>query len=157
MKILVFSDSHHSIGNMYDAVTQEKPDQILHLGDHYEDAEDLRSVFSHTAIQYVPGNCDYACDLPFERLLIISGVRIFMTHGHQYAVKSGLDRLICAAKEKNADIALFGHTHEGFLQTREGLTLMNPASCGCGTGKPSYGKITVENGTFSCQIIPFED
>lgn len=157
MKILVFSDSHHSLGNMYEAAEKEKPDQILHLGDHYEDAEDLRAAFPRTAIQYVPGNCDYACDLPTERLLIFQNIRIFMTHGHKYFVKSDLSRLIAAAKAQNADVVLFGHTHIPYLENTENMTVMNPASCGRGTGKPGYGRIVIENGSYTCKLIPIEE
>ena len=41
MKILVFSDSHRSVGGMIDAVEREKPQQIIHLGDIMDDAEDV--------------------------------------------------------------------------------------------------------------------
>ena len=157
MKILVFSDSHHALGNMYDAVMREKPDQILHLGDHYTDAEDLQSAFSNTAIQYVPGNCDYAYDLPSERLLILDGVRIFMTHGHRYYVKSGLEQLLYAATRQNADIALFGHTHIAHLETIDGITYLNPASCGIGTGTPGYGRILTNKGKFTCELVTICD
>ena len=46
MKILVFSDSHRALGTMYDAIERLRPDAVLHLGDHLEDAESLESVFS---------------------------------------------------------------------------------------------------------------
>ena len=40
LKILVLSDSHGCLGNMYDAVEREMPDRVFHLGDHLSDAED---------------------------------------------------------------------------------------------------------------------
>lgn len=156
MKILVFSDSHRALGNMYDAIAAEQPDQILHLGDHYEDAEDLRAVYASTAIQYVAGNCDYAYDVPTELTLCIGGVRIFMTHGHRYWVKSDVSRLLAAAKAQKADVALFGHTHIPYLETINGVTLLNPGASGFANGKTGYGLITIQNGKFTCELKQFE-
>ena len=41
MRIVVFSDSHGSVEPMLHAVREEKPDLVLHLGDHARDAEAL--------------------------------------------------------------------------------------------------------------------
>ena len=156
MKILVFSDSHRALGNMYDAIAAENPDQILHLGDHYEDAEDLRAAYPSIAIQYVAGNCDYAYEVPTELTLCIGGVRIFMTHGHRYWVKSDVSRLLAAAKVQKAAIALFGHTHHPFLETIDGVTLLNPGASGYANGKAGYGRILIENGKFTCELMQFD-
>ena len=40
-KLLILSDSHRNIQNMVEAVEIEKPDMIIHLGDHYRDAMQL--------------------------------------------------------------------------------------------------------------------
>ena len=57
MKILVFSDSHRALGTMYDAIERLRPDAVIHLGDHLEDAESMESVFSGVDFYHVPGNC----------------------------------------------------------------------------------------------------
>ena len=44
-KILVLSDSHRNFDPMVQAVKLEKPDMIIHLGDHYKDAMSLHGVF----------------------------------------------------------------------------------------------------------------
>ena len=41
MKILVFSDSHRFLSGMVQAIEEEKPDQVIHLGDLMGDAEEL--------------------------------------------------------------------------------------------------------------------
>ena len=60
MKLLVFSDSHGNIEHMRRAVEQEKPDQILHLGDVMRDAVELSRSYPNIPLELVPGNCDYA-------------------------------------------------------------------------------------------------
>ena len=42
-----------------------------------------------------------------------------MTHGHLYGVKSGYGLAIAHAISRGADILLFGHTHEPYLQRIE--------------------------------------
>lgn len=150
MKILVFSDSHHTLGAMYDAVVLEQPDCVLHLGDCTPDAEDLSSAFDGLDLTFVPGNCDYAPTAAPSLLREIGGVRIFLTHGHLFGVKSGLTRLELEARRLGAQIALFGHTHRPFLEERDGLVLMNPGSCSAISA--DYGVITAENGRFSCAL-----
>ena len=59
LKILVFTDSHgYNMGMAY-AVDREKPDAVLHLGDHADDAQDLGRAFPGLVIISVRGNNDY--------------------------------------------------------------------------------------------------
>lgn len=111
MKLLVFSDSHGVVMYMESAVRAHRPDMVLHLGDCVEDFQALRALFPDLPMDHVPGNCDYGADGPATKLLTLSGARIFMTHGHRYGVKSGYLRAIYAAREQQADLLLFGHTH----------------------------------------------
>ena len=46
MKVLVFSDSHGNTTNMITAIEQEAPDMVLHLGDHWEDVQELSWPFN---------------------------------------------------------------------------------------------------------------
>ena len=58
MKILIFSDSHRALGTMYDAIEAARPDAVIHLGDHLEDAESMETVFSTVEFYPVPGHSD---------------------------------------------------------------------------------------------------
>ena len=58
MKILVLSDSHSALRFMRSCVDAVKPDAIIHLGDHYDDAQALAEEYPHIPIHAVPGNCD---------------------------------------------------------------------------------------------------
>lgn len=150
-KILVLSDSHRDMTNMHQAVLHEEPDLILHLGDHYQDAKLLQSEFPEIPLEAVRGNCDGG-SRPLQKLLTVEGKRIFLCHGHTYHVKSSLLTLEYAAREQEADAALFGHTHVNFLEERDGLILMNPGSIGAPRDfrGPSYGLLLIEDG----QIFP---
>ena len=49
MKLLVLSDSHKRMQYMYQAVEREKPDLIIHLGDHDRDASGACAATAITA------------------------------------------------------------------------------------------------------------
>ena len=58
MKILVFSDSHRSLSGMYAAIDLHKPQQVIHLGDMMDDAEQVAEHYPTLPFCLVPGNCD---------------------------------------------------------------------------------------------------
>lgn len=131
MKIIVFSDSHGKTGPMKNAVSLYNPDMIVHLGDHIWDAD----CFEHRNIPLhrVRGNCDYGSDAMENHTMVISrGIKIVMTHGHLYDVKTGLSRLMDMGDSAEADILLFGHTHIALCERRDGILLMNPGTAGIG-------------------------
>lgn len=136
---------------MYDAIERLRPDAVLHLGDHLEDAESMESVFSSIDFYHVPGNCDYFTNVPPSLTISLDGVRIFLTHGHLFGVKSGLTRLTLEARRVGAQLALFGHTYRALLEEQDGLWLMNPGACGA--GRSDFGEIiTDEHGGFTCRL-----
>ena len=160
MKILVLSDSHSSLRFMRECVIKTKPNVIIHLGDHYDDGEALHEEFPHILLYQVPGNCDrYRAPIHAREILImpIGGVRFYITHGHIHRVKQVLGLLMRDARAANADIALFGHTHEAYCrQEEDGLWVMNPGSAGYRGG--SAGLIEIENEKISsCRNIGQED
>ena len=151
MKYLVLSDSHGNVDNMARAVEREKPDGIIHLGDCWRDAEELHELFPRLPLEQVPGNCDFFTSAPPSLTISLDGVRIFLTHGHLFGVKSGLTRLTLEARRVGAQLALFGHTHRALLEEQDGLWLMNPGACGA--GRSDFGEIiTDEHGGFTCRL-----
>ncbi|MBQ8388769.1 MAG: metallophosphoesterase [Clostridia bacterium] len=120
MNILIFSDSHGR-GELIGEVLARQitpPDAVIFLGDGLRD---LDRVDTGAAELYcVRGNCDFAAfGEEEEQTVILGGKRIFMTHGHLYGVKSGYGLAIAHAISRGADILLFGHTHEPYLQRIE--------------------------------------
>ena len=156
MKILVLSDSHSGRSFMRYCVGVVKPEHIIHLGDHYEDATVLAEEYPHLRVHQAPGNCDFFEGIRSAPVVLcydIGGVRIMMTHGHLHGVKGGLERLLTDAAERGAEIVTFGHTHEALcFQTEEGMWVLNPGSCRSWSG--SAGVIEIEDKKVSaCYII----
>ena len=160
MKVLVLSDSHSSMRFMRLCVSKVKPDVIVHLGDHFDDGEALNEEFPHIRFYQVAGNCDRYRTPPHAREILvmpIGGVRFYMTHGHIHHVKQVLSLLMRDAREAEADIALFGHTHMAYCEREtDGLWVMNPGSCGYNGGSAGLIEIEAEKIT-SCRIIRQED
>jgi len=152
VKILVLSDSHGRCEYMHQAIKTEKPDCVIHLGDHAGDAERLFEQYPYLPVLSVRGNCDYMDHTTPEcRECMFDGVRVLMVHGHTYGVKNGLLRLYMAAKEKAVHVALFGHTHCAFCENKDGIWLMNPGTCGAFSCK-TYGVVEITNGQAVCCV-----
>jgi len=157
MKLLVLSDSHADIDPMIAAVRRERPDAVLHLGDHYTDAEALHRLFPKIPLNAVTGNTDFRGNDTYELLLPFESKRVFMTHGHFYGVKTGLSALEAKGASLAADIVLFGHTHVPYLNWANGMWMMNPGSVSAGGRRsslrvPTYGVVMIENGEIACDV-----
>ncbi|MBO5245840.1 MAG: metallophosphoesterase [Eubacterium sp.] len=127
-RILLISDTHGMHANLKKVAEQEKPyDCVLHMGDT-EGWDPIIEEIVGAPIEYVAGNCDWASALPSEKTVSIGGVRIFMTHGHEYYVTAGLDALCDRVKACDCQVALFGHTHQPFNGWHGGILVANPGS-----------------------------
>ena len=151
MKILVFSDSHGHTQPMLDAVFDEDPQLVLHLGDHTRDCAALIEAYPRIPVRSVRGNCDGRAKEPDWDEFVIQGKRVFMTHGHLYGVKTGLASVLNTAFLRNADILLYGHTHRAFQTTAEGLLVVNPGSVGM--GQKTYAVLELEHDAVNCKIV----
>ena len=133
MKILVMSDSHASLSFMRLCIQILKPDQVVHLGDHFDDGTAMAQENPHIRFHQVPGNCDrYRYDPWCADVLCypVGGVRLYMTHGHKHGVKSGPGHLLADARESGAQAVLYGHTPQAqCYQCEDGLWVLNPGSC----------------------------
>ena len=111
MRVLFLSDSHGDragIRLMAEAAARGgRLDAALHLGDGASDFIGLTAFFQQLnpdiALHGVRGNCDFGSDVPEEEEVCLGGVRIFMTHGHRYYVKSGLYTLDDEAVRRHAE------------------------------------------------------
>ena len=158
MKILVLSDTHGRTERCVRVIERERPQMILHLGDRVGDAERLVALFSMIPLRAVSGNCDFGRGAPERVLIEPGGVKIFLCHGHTLGAREGTDGILRAARERGAQVALFGHTHRGLCDYREGIWLMNPGSLseprGC---PPSYGLVTISGDSPTVRVIPYEE
>lgn len=133
---------------MLQAIEEQQPDQVIHLGDLITDAEELTYVYPRLPICMVPGNCDGWTTEPAIKRITLGGKVILLSHGHLWHVKSDYDTALAQARKAQADILLFGHTHRAYCQRLEdGLWVMNP-----GTSRSSYGTILIEGGEIQCSL-----
>lgn len=136
------SDSHGSAyGLRRSIMAQPKAEVVIFLGDGEEDLARVKNMFPEKMFLAVRGNCDWGSQLPPSGEFTVDGVKIFYTHGNYYGVKSGRYNIISAARDRGAQVLLYGHTHEAFTDYEDGLYLMNPGSVN-GYGA-SYGTLDI--------------
>lgn len=156
MRILVFSDTHGNTSRCVKVIeTIQKVDMIIHAGDMLRDALDLVRLYPKIPIHYVLGNNDFSKKVPLDKLVCANDKKIFVTHGHHYAVKYDYDYLTLTNKgiDLNADLVIFGHTHESFLDYRGSMTLLNPGSI---KYDGTYGVVEIENDKLRCAICEID-
>ena len=157
MQLVVFSDSHGNFAALNRVLeVQPKADMFLHCGDGAREVDDLRALYPHKQILFVRGNCDWGSLAKDEELITAAGKRIFFTHGHDYDVKEGYDKLTSRAKALGADIACFGHTHLPLFAQEGDLHLINPGSIGNPHfgAPPTYATIDISGQYITVSIAP---
>ncbi|MDD6035282.1 MAG: metallophosphoesterase [Lachnospiraceae bacterium] len=128
MKAVIVSDSHGRFGGLQEIIEREKPfDLLIHAGD-IQGGTGCLEDWAECPVYAVRGNCDWSGELSQELLVPFGSHTIFLTHGHRYGVKSGIETLAMAAKEAGADIAVYGHSHIPSAEERYGVVTLNPGS-----------------------------
>jgi putative phosphoesterase len=151
---LVMADTHGHRARMALALKRfADADMIFHLGDYSRDAELLRTM-TQRPVYAVRGNCDISSAAEAELLLNFEGVRVLLVHGHRQNVKTSLLTLGLYAQEREADVALFGHTHMPTEQYHENVLLYNPGSLGEPRNlRPSVGLLMLDKGIFRTTTV----
>lgn len=128
MKVVVVSDTHGYNGNLIKVIEKEKPfDLLVHCGDLSMDIEELMG-FVDCPVYACAGNNDFFYNLKQEEMFQIYDKTVLLVHGHRQGVYNGVTNLLYKAIEKNAEIVMFGHTHEPFIDKIDGVTFINPGS-----------------------------
>ncbi len=154
MRIIVISDTHRNYRVLRKIVEKHVHDAKLFLfaGDGERELDEVKMEFSAQSFYSVRGNCDFASMEPVSRIVMAGDVRILLTHGDRYGVKSGTGALLSAARENNAQIAVFGHTHVAHCAYEQGVYLLNPGSPSSPrAGRASYGIVDITK----TGIVPF--
>ena len=162
MKILAFSDSHDDNKLMYDILELlgDKIQMVLFMGDCIDDIIDYTYICGEIPVHYVAGNCERHYFEPMDKEIEACGKKIFITHGHKYAIKSGHTAIVNEAKSRGADICLYGHSHSPEIFCEQGIFFMNPGSIVFPRGisrYPTYGIIDIEEDGVKGQIISAEN
>jgi len=146
MKILVMSDLHGKILVADKILSDTDAEVVLFTGDGIREMQRLSEKYKNLKFHMVAGNCDFLTKAPSDLVIELETKRIWLTHGHNYYVKSTLANLKKKAKEIKADIAVFGHTHVPYSEYSEGIWLVNGGSLGNPrTGIPTYATINIAN------------
>lgn len=127
MKLIIVSDSHGDTSSLSLIRTRH-----LHEGNLFIHCGDSELAADHPLLnEYVTvrGNCDFDKNLLKDRIEPITlGARLFMTHGHLYDVKYSLMRLYYRARELDANIVCYGHSHCIGAEMVDGILFINPGS-----------------------------
>ena len=161
-KIALISDTHNDISNLEQIIQEDNIDYIIHLGDDYVDVDRIRIKYPEIPIFYIMGNHDMDWLEPKEAIFQIYGIKIYATHGNKFNVKMTHDELIKRAKELDASIALYGHSHIQKCTKKDGVILVNPGSLSESrdyniSGSYIIMKIDENKITFECKWKEFEE
>lgn len=149
--ITVFSDLHEKQIPPTLLAVAEESDRVFFLGDG---AARLGELALHKGFAAVRGNCD-SLPLPEETVTEAENVKILLTHGHAYGVKSGLLALSYRARELGCPLVFYGHTHFADVTECDGVTLVNPGALSRPlSGTPTYAYAVVNKGKFVVKTVP---
>lgn len=155
MKIGVVSDTHGDLSAIKKVVAAVgKVDSWLHAGDYSQDGEYLKSI-TGCPVTAAKGNCDGQAMAKIDEFLEINGITIWLTHGHRYHVKQGLSELRYWAKQYNAAVVVYGHTHTPVMLEAENVVLFNPGSAAQPVDYhlPTCGIISIEGKSIEARHI----
>jgi putative phosphoesterase len=117
---------------------------ILHAGDVGEGVLDELAAIA--PIEAVYGNTDATDDPRLAQSIerTIGGVRIHVSHGHELGSPT-VERLLA---KYDADVIVYGHTHQQKVTVVNGRIVVNPGAAGQRRFKlkPSVGVLTIEHG-----------
>ncbi len=153
MRLIAVSDIHGRKGNLFDIIEKhiDEANYFLCLGDcNSGDDFDEANIYFGNKLHLITvcGNTDFRSTEPAVREFTLAGKRIMLCHGHTFKVKLTYITLAHEAKNRNVDIAFFGHTHEPHISIENGVYLINPGSVANG----SYGIIDINDNEIKCEL-----
>ena len=128
---------------------------ILHAGD--VGGDDILDELSIIApVHAVAGNTDAPGDprLPAAVDLVVGGLRIHASHGHELGVPKPEKLLARYA----ADIIVYGHTHRPVIVKADGRLVVNPGAAGPARFdiKPSVAILEINDGAATARIVDLD-
>ena len=125
---------------------------ILHAGD-VGGSEILDELSLIAPVRAVTGNTDVPGEpgLLEEITLEIDSLRVHVSHGHEV----GSPTPAKLAARYNADVVVYGHTHQQLVTRLDGRLFINPGAAGPKRFKlsPSVGRLTITHGKAEVEIV----
>lgn len=154
-------NGRHIIGLISDTHGLVRPDVfealagvevIFHAGDVGDGVlDELRTI---APVEAVFGNTDDPNNPQLMQSIerTIGGVRIHVSHGHELGSPTP-ERLLA---KYDADVLVYGHTHQQKIVEAEGRLVVNPGAAGPRRFKlqPSVARLTIENAKASVELRP---
>ena len=130
-------------------------DLILHAGD-IGSREVLHRLSAIAPVGAVRGNIDVGgdCDqLPDHLLLMVDQVSILVTHIFAPPAPD-----VAGDAPRGARIVLFGHTHQQYLESHQGVLYFNPATAGSIQPRQprSVGLLEIADGQVRTRHLPLK-
>ena len=154
--LFVISDTHGNTAAL--SALKEimgESDYIVHLGDYDGDVAKIKAQYPEKVIS-VRGNCDG--DTRGDGVLFCAeGLKILAVHGHRFGVKEDLGRLCRYAREKGADIVLYGHTHRAHIAEEGGVLLITPGSAARFEAEKSYAYLVLHEKKKTARIVKIKE
>lgn len=129
LRLGILSDTHGLLRpELFTAL--EGVEHILHAGD-VGSPEILLALEALAPVTAVYGNTDgfgLRHRVPEVQRLTLAGWRIVVTHGHQFGRTP--TPAVLAEAFPDADLVVFGHTHQPLVAEHRGIRFVNPGSCG---------------------------
>lgn len=151
MRILIISDTHGDDSAFIKIKKSElRFDVLIHAGD-MDGSESFYESYFRGVRHMVSGNCDYGGRFPYEDVFMIDCYRVFLTHRHRQHIAQfdrASDVLVEEAKQNDAQILIYGHTHYPVYETRNGVICINPGSTyrpRQPDHRPTYGVLTIDD------------
>ena len=128
-RLLVISDSH-GMKEQFSEIVKLHPEayRIVFLGDGAAEFEMLKAEHPDWPLIGVRGNNDFGSQLPYDNQIVIDQWRIFITHGHRYGVRAGVEGLSNIAKENGCNVVFYGHTHVQYSTKINDVWVLNPGA-----------------------------
>jgi len=128
-------------------------EMILHAGD-VGGEEVLDELSTIAPVHAVSGNTDPPGDRRLHQALDISvgGFTIHVSHGHELGVPKP-EKLLMAY---NAQVIVFGHTHEPLVVKADGRLVVNPGAAGPARFdiRPSVAILEIKSSSAEVVIVP---
>ena len=145
MKIAIISDTHSLLRPEVENKIRDC-DYILHGGD-IASKDTFERIKEIAPAYFVRGNADkdWAKDIPVEQEIELERYRFYMVHNIKH-IREDLSGI---------DFVVYGHSHKYENRQKDGITYLNPGSCGPKrfTQPVTFMIMTIDDGLYSIEKV----